>query len=258
MNLEKLIEDNGFRIDYENVTDIEDNDTFVEIRRRGFGASESSILLGVNPFDNIETLIHNKNIGYNDPEIQEKPAVKMGHDLEPFIIDKMNEVFKDFEEMSTIIKPKHMYKDDETGLTVNFDGVVEYKGQVVPFEIKTISYWGAKYYNFNMAADVIMDPEYIRMMEPSNENVEQNYIEDRRLDENIKLAAEQTGIPAYYYTQIQQQMYFLDSNIGFLLALNSKTWDYYLFKIERDDNVIEALKESSKHYYPRLQDDDEI
>ena len=51
------------------------------------------------------------------------------------------------------------------------------------------------------------------------------------------------GIPAYYYTQVQQQLAGLNSNHGFLAAMFDDTWTFKLFLVKRDEYVINKLYE---------------
>ena len=98
------------------------NDDYIILRRQGFGASDSSILLGVNPYKTLPELIKEKAsnvITAEERAIGEKAAVRKGRDLEPLIIVKFQEAFK-----KECIKPKDMYRIKNTNcLTVNFDGV---------------------------------------------------------------------------------------------------------------------------------------
>ena len=67
------------------------NEMYALVRRNGFGASDSSVLLGVNPYKNINELIKEKatmTISEEEKEIGTKVAVRKGNDLEPLIITK--------------------------------------------------------------------------------------------------------------------------------------------------------------------------
>lgn len=106
---------------------------FALIRRKGFGGSDASILLGANPYTKTyeevqsregitESLVKQKARMELTPEeklIGEKSAVRKGNDLEPLIIKKASEVFG-----LRILKPDDMYRFKEYPyLTMNFDGV---------------------------------------------------------------------------------------------------------------------------------------
>ena len=74
----------------ENVPDLDD-DEYALIRRQGLGASDSSVLLGVNPYKQKHDLIvekRSKVITDEERAIKKKEAVRKGFDL----TEKMNEV----------------------------------------------------------------------------------------------------------------------------------------------------------------------
>ena len=86
----------------------EDKEAFALIRRQGLGASDSSIILGVNNWTTIEQLIEQKNtptITQEEIEVGNKPNVRMGNDLEEIILKK-------FQKWSGFIteKPSPMYR----------------------------------------------------------------------------------------------------------------------------------------------------
>ena len=84
----------------DNASDLAKHDPeyFAMIRRVGFGASDSSILLGVNPFPNgtIEKLIEQKKSKHLTPDelaIGQMVNVRKGVDLEPLILQKFREKY---------------------------------------------------------------------------------------------------------------------------------------------------------------------
>ena len=68
-----------------------DKEQYALVRKDYFGASDSSILCGVNLYKTMEQLITEKNYKFLTDEekaVGEKPIVKKGYDLEPIILDK--------------------------------------------------------------------------------------------------------------------------------------------------------------------------
>ena len=93
-------------IDVENI-DQKSSEEFAKARRNGFGGSDSSILLGVNPFTTLRELILQKatpELTEEEKQIGQLAAVRKGNDLEPLIIKKASEILG-----MEIIKPPHMY-----------------------------------------------------------------------------------------------------------------------------------------------------
>jgi hypothetical protein len=139
---------NGYDIVYENI-DKAPEKVFQDIRQDWFGASDSSKLLNMNPFPNgtQEDLLKEKLTNIIDESIGKKASVRMGKDIEHIVIDKLNQT----EEFNGhIIKPVHMYGSYETHLSVNFDGVhIRPYNICIPVEIKAVTKYGRKYYDFN-------------------------------------------------------------------------------------------------------------
>ncbi len=120
---------------------------FTQLRRIGFGGSDSSVLVGVNPFSSIPELIQSKvrtELSEEEKAIGQLASVRKGNDLEPLIISKATEILE-----TEVFKPPHMYRFKEYPyLTMNFDGVTDIDGkQYVPVEIKVCTYKGEKHYN---------------------------------------------------------------------------------------------------------------
>ena len=117
-------------------------------RKDYFGASDSSILCGVNLYKTMEQLIVEKNAKYitkEEKEVGEKAIVRKGYDLEPIILAKAEE-----ELQTKIFKPEDMFKfKDVEGLSVNYDGVTVAPtvNKWVPVEAKLVSKYGEKYYS---------------------------------------------------------------------------------------------------------------
>lgn len=221
-----------------------DPEAFAMIRRAGFGASDSSILLGVNPFpDNtIPKLIKQKQSPTITPEelaIGNLVNVRKGVDLEPLIIKKFQEKYDISEEK--LYKPTAMYRIGDTPLTVNFDGVMHIKPFKIPVEVKFVSIWGAKYWDIPKAIGdkLIMDGDIAEL----GVEVNSHYLTER---------AKEAGLPIYYYTQIQQQMLALDAPFGYIAGLFDKEWEIKVFKVMADEQVHKKLIEEAEKLWNQV------
>lgn len=223
---DKIINKGVLDIAIENVQSM-DHEAYALVRKNGFGASDSSILCGVNLYKNMEQLITEKNAKYltqEEKEVGEKPIVKKGYDLEPIILNKAEEQLK-----TTIHKPDDMFKfKDVDGLTINYDGVIEFEdGTLIPVEAKLVSKFGEKYYNKTISEAIAKTVD--------------TKVEGNDLASHIKRKALKLGIPAYYYTQVQQEIAGLDAPYGYLAAMFDETWSFKLFYIPRDEYVISKI-----------------
>ena len=84
------------------------NEQYALVRKQGLGTSDSSIVVGVNPYKTVTELINEKARDYITEEekaVGNELAVRKGVDLEPLIIKKTSKVLG-----SPIIKPKDMYR----------------------------------------------------------------------------------------------------------------------------------------------------
>ncbi len=204
------------------------NEAYALLRRNGFGASDSSILLGVNPYKTIEELIKEKstpNLSDEEKAIGEKVAVRKGNDLEPLIIHKYEKVFG-----TPTIKPTDMYQfKDYPYLKINYDGVTQIQGAYYPVEIKVCTYYGEKHYNKEKA----MFSEGVGFR-PIPENVStRNW--------SIETKAAHYGIPPYYYTQVQQEMMGVGAPWGHLTVMFDKDWRISTFFIWKDEAIQHEL-----------------
>ena len=220
---ELIVNKNVLDIAVKDVQSLSHED-YALVRKDYFGASDSSILCGVNLYKTLDQLIiekNNKFITDEEKAVGEKPIVKKGYDLEPIILDKAAKEL-DVE----ILKPKDMFKfKDVDGLSVNYDGVVELKDNVlIPVEAKLVSKYGEKYYNKLIT---INEAKTINLSTTSTD-----------LESHIKRIALKFGIPAYYYTQVQQEIAGLDAPYGYLAAMFDDSWTFKLYYIPRDDYVI--------------------
>jgi hypothetical protein len=109
---------------------------------------------------------------------------------------------------------------------MNFDGVTGTPEQYIPAEIKVVTMYGEKHYDFTKA----MYREDMQSFLPLPEDVtERNW--------DIINKAAHYGIPPYYYTQVQQEMMALNAPFGHLSVLTDRTWMLYTFYIHRDAMV---------------------
>ena len=85
-----------------------DQHAFAMLRRAGLGASDSSIILGVNLYTSLDELIAQKRsvvLTEKELEIGELENVRKGHDLEPVILNQFAKQFG-----VEVHKPKPMYR----------------------------------------------------------------------------------------------------------------------------------------------------
>jgi hypothetical protein len=207
----------------------ESNEKFAEARKNGLGGSDSSMVLGVNPYKSRADLIKEKaRVGLTEEEkaVSDKVAVRKGRDLEPLIIEKTTNFLG-----TEVFKPKDMYRfKDYPYLTMNFDGVAENEEGYFPVEIKVVTIYGQKHYNFNKA---FFDETQGLLPIPENYAMSEiNTIETKAL---------QYGIPPYYYTQLQQEMMALDADYGYLSVLRDSDWRVFTFFVHKDPFVQSRL-----------------
>lgn len=222
-----------------DVTKLKDEE-YALVRKDSLGASDASVILGVNLYKNKDQLVTEKKSKFltdEEKEVGKKPAVRKGKDLEPFVLAKFAETTE-----KEVIKPPFMYKHKTFNyLTTNFDGIT--KDEVyVPVEAKIVTKYGEKYYKKHM---------------PLNKELK---IEVRTSDvvEHIKYWADKCGIPAYYYTQVQQQIMFLDDEetkcpYGYLACIFDDSWDFEYFFIPRDELVISHIISDGAKLWERIE-----
>ena len=210
------------------------NEQYALLRKNGLGTSDSSIVLGVNPYTSKNDLIAEKCRNYlteEELEVGTKSAVRKGRELEPLIIHKHSQVMG-----RRIIKPTDMYRHKNYPfIKFNFDGVIDklYNEdgtyQYIPDEIKVVTIYGMKHYQPKKATFSeftgwqLIPPHY------ENENV------------SIEQKAAMYGIPPYYYTQLQQQIFGLNAPYGFLTVMFEKDWQIHSWFVWRDQKVINQL-----------------
>jgi predicted phage-related endonuclease len=212
----------------------EDPVQFALLRRRGFGASDSSIILGVNHWTKLPDLIAQKNSAEVTPEelaINKKPQVRMGSELEPLILNKAESI------LGTLIeKPSAQYRFvDYPWLTVNYDGVIGF-GSDQDFmicEAKCVSHFARKYWNWDRGYTIeTYNPDDILIQRP---------IVGSAIDKDILENSEKLGIPPYYYTQVQQQLIGTKKSLAFLAALDVLNWEVRVFPVPENEFVQQGL-----------------
>lgn len=227
------------QVDVSNIDELP-NEKYAILRKNGLGCSDSSTLVGVNPYNSFQDLVAEKSRDFLTDEeraVGNKSAVRKGRELEPFVIQKNSQITG-----RRIIKPVHMYRHKTYPfLTVNFDGVMlakEIEGHMtyIPDEIKIVTYFGGKHYDINKAYFTEMKG-YNPLPDPAIA-VSNNTIETK---------AAMYGIPAYYYTQVQMEMFHLNAPFGYLTALFEKDWilrTWFIWKDESTQNKV--LLQASK------------
>lgn len=210
-----------------------DKNEFCRIRRKGFGCSDSSIILGVNLYKNIAQLILEKQateVSKEEQRVGNLPQVRKGADLEPIILRK-------FEEWSgmEVSKPEQMFRFKKyPWLTVNFDGVTD---NLIPVEAKLVTMYGEKHWSKGKA---LANPYLGRELKfPKNNNVVQ-YINE---------VAKEYGVPPYYWTQCQQEMLALNADFSYLAAMFDKDWELRVYRIYKDEFIQNKLIELSEQVW---------
>ena len=224
----------GLRIVCDNAYSLAkyDKEAFIMLRRNSIGASDSSIILGVNPFTDTAKLIEQKctqGITEEELAIGEKENVRKGADLEPLILEK----FEEWSKMPTY-KPNSMYQLIKAPqLTVNFDGIICLDSIYIPVEAKFVSAYANKYWDRSRAINAPHEGFPVRCA-------------GRDIQSHILESAQMCGIPPYYYTQVQQQLMALNAPFGYLAAVFDKGWEFKAFKIFADLPTQSALLDQSQ------------
>lgn len=231
----------GLEIVCNNAYDLAKNDkeAFIMLRRNSIGASDSSIILGVNPFTDTAKLIEQKctqGITEEELAVGEKENVRKGADLEPLILQK----FEEWSGMETY-KPDSMYQLVKfPQLTVNFDGVLCLDNTYIPAEAKFVSAYANKYWDRTKAIAAPHMGFPVRCA-------------GRDIKTHIQESAQAYGIPPYYYTQLQQQLLALNAPFGYLAAMFDKGWEFKVFKIFADLPTQTALTDISKQVWETIE-----
>lgn len=220
-------------VDIHNIDQYENQD-YALLRKNGLGTSDSSIVLNVNPYTSKSELIAQKCRDYLTEEelaVGDKSPVRKGRELEPLIIYKHTQIMG-----RKVIKPIDMYKHKlYPYIKFNYDGVIDklYNDdgtyQYIPDEIKVVTIYGEKHYK----------PKQAFFRESKGWGVIPPHFEEQTAD--IKSLAAMYGIPPYYYTQLQQQIFGLNAPYGFLTVLFERTWEIHSFFVWRDNRMINNL-----------------
>lgn len=230
--IERICEQGALVVKIEHIDQVSEEE-YAMLRKESFGGSDSSILCGVNLYKTLNQLIREKNCKYitdEEKEVGNKAIVRKGKDLEPIILDKAAQ-----ELGIEINKPTAMFEfKEEPILTLNYDGVAEENQVLIPIEAKLVSKYGEKYYNKNKTLE-------------ENKEVDMN-IEGDSLEAHIKRKALRIGIPAYYYTQVQQEIMGLNAPYGYLAVLFDDSWTFKLYLVKADNYVQNKIIDIATKY----------
>ena len=219
--IDRICEQGALVVKVEHIDQVSEEE-YAMLRKESFGGSDSSILCGVNLYKTLNQLIKEKNCKYitdEEKEVGNKAIVRKGKDLEPIILDKAAQ-----ELGIEINKPTAMFEfKEEPILTLNYDGVAEENQVLIPIEAKLVSKYGEKYYNKDKTLE-------------ENKEVDMK-IEGDSLEAHIKRKALRIGIPAYYYTQVQQEIMGLNAPYGYLAVLFDDSWTFKLYLVKADNYV---------------------
>ena len=234
----KDIEDLGIlTIKINNINELSEED-YALVRKESFGGSDSSILCEVNLYKNIEQLIKEKNSKFLTDEekaVGDKPIVKKGRDLEPIILNKAAALLN-----REVYKPTAMFEfKDAPILTLNYDGVCKINNDLIPVEAKLVSKYGEKYYSKDKTIEDNMDVDM--------------KVEGDSLEAHIKRKALKIGIPAYYYTQVQQEIMGLNAPYGYLAVQFDESWDFKLYYVKADPYVQNKIKDIADKYKDQIE-----
>lgn len=249
--LEHHLKQKDLEITCKNIADVT-KEEFAKLRCDGFGASDSALLLDVSPFGTRSGLVQDKADMIFHEEISKKPSVRMGSDIEPIILHKAEKLLKQlvYSDKALVYKPIHMYGNKTNHLNINFDGVL-FLNEEQPYtivEAKAVTRWGLKYYNTDKAFIKTVDGEVDTVNnEPFKDlgKPEVGVITPFNIKEMCTKLADYYGIPVYYFTQVQQQLMGMDAEYGYLATLLTDVWEVYIYKIYKNEDVINVLKQES-------------
>lgn len=241
---EKILALGTLDVVLDNVADIAaTNPTqFTMLRRCGLGASDASVLLGVNPYEELTNLIKQKasnEITAEELAVKDLENVRRGRDLEPIILNKFVELMH----VEELHKPEPMYRIKRAPeLTINYDGVVLIGDTLIPVEAKYVSKYAGKYWDETKAVTDLVTFPTPQISAPVGS-----------LSNHITKCAAACGIPVYYYTQVQQQLLGLEAPYGYLVSLWDKGWDTKVFYIPQDTYVQQVLMDKAKLTWATIQ-----
>jgi len=230
--IEKICEQGSLAVKIEHIDQVSEEE-YAMLRKESFGGSDSSVLCGVNLYKTLDQLVKEKNCKYitdEEKEVGNKAIVRKGRDLEPIILDKAAQALG-----IEINKPTAMFEFKEAPiLTLNYDGVAEENQVLIPIEAKLVSKYGEKYYNKDKTLE-------------ENKEIDMN-IEGDSLEAHIKRKALRIGIPAYYYTQVQQEIMGLNAPYGYLAVLFDDSWTFKLYLVKADNYVQSVIVDIATKY----------
>jgi predicted phage-related endonuclease len=241
MNVEEMILKQGvLAIVHQNMAELSQSDQamFAMLRRSGLGASNAAVYMGVNKWTKLEDLIEEKkSIGLTEHELMvaNLENVRKGRDLEPLILNYFSKNMG-----VDVCKPSPMYRIIEhPQLTINFDGVINLGGTLVPVEAKYCSPFAHKYWKQERTITNLQDgKEYV--------------CAGADIVKHIEETAELYGIPPYYYTQVQQQMLGLNAPFGYFAVIFDKGWQPAAYKIFRDKYTQDAIIAESERVWAKV------
>ena len=108
--------------------------------------------------------------------------------------------------------------------------------QYIPVEAKYVSVYANKYWDRSKAIDEVY-------------NGSPRVCGGAGVVDHIEQEGMLYGIPAYYYTQVQQQLLALNAPFGYLAALFDKGWELKVFKIYADTFVQQNLISTSRELW---------
>jgi len=196
-----------------------------EYRKNGIGGSEIGCVLGLNKFDTVARLFHEK-VGSIGPRMIDNSKMFWGRELEDKVADiwryydgtvdgyienrKNDKVIRECRRINGyVVNPKYPWLFASLDRVINIKGGVNLiTGEALTtegvLEVKTLSYWGAQMW--------------------------------------------QDGLPIYFIAQIHQYMLILETDYAEIAILQDGN-DFRVEKISRDDVLCERIIEISKAFW---------
>lgn len=190
----------------------ENDEDWLELRKRGIGGSDIGAILGLNTHSSPLKVYRQKVEDYKE-DLSDNVFVKKGKELEDLILT--NYVKPYFGKMGyTVGKPKFMIiNTKQPCFRANVDGIAFKKGEDyrnnIIVEIKWVSEWAeVNWYK----------PEY-------------------------------NGVPPSYYAQVQLYMAVTGARSAIICALFDKNWEMNYFVIPRDEMFIMEMVKKGNDFY---------
>jgi len=195
--------------------EVEDENMISFLHKTHIGGSTNSAILGVNRYRNIAECYEDM-INFNEP--LDKFILKRGHYLEPFVSDCF----------SDITKLKHVnggeLYDDIHDRPWSMAQVDFFLKDGTPLEIKTATF------NKNFDGD------------------SKDFGKGCEFNDKGDLISEDDLIPIEYFIQCQKQMYMTNKPFMWLCVYIMTEVKVRIFKIKRDDKVIQKIIESEDDF----------